>query len=294
MIMQRNMTRPLLFILIASMAAGAYARHLTGIVVDENKEPLPYATLKVRNKPIGALGDSTGSFSLRMDYVRPADTIAISYVGYEDKMIIAGQLAETDSIRIELTPAPKKLRDVVVAPSKNIKIKTKKMGKKHASGLMTASLNGEMAGECFGYEFHAKKGSKLLLSKVGFYYRDGENQMTKMRFRINVYDMSAVKGSMSNDFVSALSKPIYFDYAFDPSDEGKFEYELPEQIVLPDDALVSIEFVENLADEIFYFKNNLVGKRIWDKSLVDETWLKSPFASPFFVECAEVKTTTHR
>ena len=168
------------------------------------------------------------------------------------------------------------------------KLKRRKQGKKHASGMMIATYSGDMAGETFGYEFHTPKNKKLILEKVGFYYIEGDKQLTRMKFRINVYDMSKVKSDPSAAFVNVLSKPIIFEYNYSDSDNGKFVYNLPQHIVLPRDAMVEIEFLEDLGEKILYFKSNLVGKKIWTKDLTSTFWMKESFGAPFFFECLEI------
>ena len=113
--------------------------------------------------------------------------------------------------------------------------------------------------------------------------------MTKMKFRINVYDMSNVTGDYTSDFIPAIPEPIYFDFELGEEKKGKFEYILPESILLPRDAMVEIEMLKNLEDEMFYFKSNLFGKSIWSRSLEENFWFKHPFAAPFFVECLEME-----
>ncbi len=168
------------------------------------------------------------------------------------------------------------------------KHKTVKKGKKHGWGLMKGYIDGATAGEGWGLEFHTKKDRRLVLDKVGFFYCEGDSQMTAMKFRVNVYDMSAVEGSRSDKFVNVLSAPIYFDYTIGEKRSGKFEYRLPSPVLLPADAMVEIEFLENLGSEKLYYKCNLVGKQSWGRYADDPKWGRHPFASPFFAECIEV------
>jgi hypothetical protein len=264
-----------------------YSNNITGVVVDENGEPLPYATLKVKNKRIAALCDSTGRFSLNCDKINDTDSIIINYLSYQTKKLQFSQLIQSASKEISLTPKAEILKGIVISPSKRIKVKTNKKGKKHSWAFLKTVLDGETAGECFGYEFHAKNNKTLILDKVGFYYCEGDSMMTEMKFRINVYDMSRVKKSPSRDFIYVLPEPIYFDFALKEHKSGKFEYELPQQVILPKDAMVEIEMLHNLNGELFWFKSNLVGKRTWYKSLTDGEWDRQPFSAPFFIECVE-------
>ncbi len=278
--------RILLITLLLLVDINLYAGGISGIVVDEKGQPLPYSTIRVKNKRIAVLSDSIGHFNLKTNGIQINDTIAISYLGYKTKEIPLNELENSMSEWIVLAPAPMILQEVMICPTDKMKRKT--TGKRHSWGALKTYIDGQMAGECFGYEFHAKKRKKLILDKVGFYYCEGDSQMTKMKFRVNVYDMSGVKKSPSSNFINVLSKPIYFDYNLKGPLSGKFEYELPERIVLPRDAMVEIEFLENLNGEIFWFKSNLIGKRTWAKSIIDGEWEQNPFATPFFVECIEV------
>ncbi len=77
--------------LFAEPSAGAAV--LRGKVVDcDNGEPLPYATIKVRNRYGGAIADTAGVFELYGRF-QAGDTVVVSYVGYKAADVIAGSLA---------------------------------------------------------------------------------------------------------------------------------------------------------------------------------------------------------
>ncbi|MCI8998150.1 MAG: carboxypeptidase-like regulatory domain-containing protein [Muribaculaceae bacterium] len=281
------MIRILFFTLFVIGVTAGWAENIRGIILDDKGAPLPYASVCVKHRGVGCLSDSLGRFDLKGRRILPDDTLTVSYIGYEPFEVVIKEIDGENKGRVMLSSLATKLNEVIVYPSGKIKKKTK--GKKHEWALIKSYLDGEMAGECFGYEFHAKKNKKLLLYKVGFYYCEGVRQMTKMKFRINIYDMSDVKKSPSSEFKNILSKPIYFDYVYNGLPSGKYEYILPESIMLPDRAMVEIEFLENLNDEVFWFKSNWFGKRTWSKSIIDGEWEKNPFAAPFFIECVEVR-----
>ncbi|MBD5422042.1 MAG: carboxypeptidase-like regulatory domain-containing protein [Bacteroides sp.] len=275
----------LLVITLTFFGLGAQAGVVDGVVVDENGLPLPYATVRVKGRQVAALGDSIGHFKLTDNALKSSDSIVITYIGYKPLRLSLSQAYERNK-QFNMTPLAKELQEVVVKSNK--KLKRRKQGKKHASGMMIATYSGDMAGETFGYEFHTPKNKKLILEKVGFYYIEGDKQLTRMKFRINVYDMSKVKSDPSAAFVNVLSKPIIFEYNYSDSDNGKFVYNLPQHIVLPRDAMVEIEFLEDLGEKILYFKSNLVGNKIWAKDLKSTFWMKNPFGAPFFFECLEI------
>lgn len=263
------------------------AESFSGVVVNENNEPLPYSTIRVKKKRVATLSSKDGLFTLTSDAICENDTIIISYIGYETLNIRIGEYPDSDNylkMYTQLTP----LNEISVYAPQNIKRKTVSKGKKHSWSLLRTCICGKTAGDTYGYEFHSKKNKKLLLEKVGFFYCAGDRQMTGMNFRINVYDMSNVAGDPSSDFINVLDAPIFFEYKLDDNYNGKFEFFLSEPIMLPEHAMVEIEFLENLDDEIFWFKSNLVGGKTWTKLFNENIWVKTPFSTPFFIECSEI------
>lgn len=282
------MNRILLVIIISFLNYEiSSAESFSGIVVNENNEPLPYSTIRVKKKRIATLGDRSGRFSISSRSLCPNDTIYVTYIGYEPLEFGVGE--SIDSVRIlKMNSSPTLLNEVSVSDASKIKQKTKRKGKKHGWSLIKTCITGKTLGDTYGYEFHTSKNKQLFLDKVGFYYCEGNSQVSEMNFRINVYDMSLVKTDPTRDFINILDSPIYFEYRLGDDPSGKFEFQLPEPIALPDDAMIEIEFLENLGNEFFWFKSNLVGGKTWSKLFAENIWTKTPFSTPFFVECIEL------
>ncbi len=58
-------------------------RYITGIIIDEEtSEPLPFATVGLRNKGIGTVTNNNGQFGLKITPDLSHDTLVISYLGY--------------------------------------------------------------------------------------------------------------------------------------------------------------------------------------------------------------------
>ena len=281
------MFRIVLTIIISILGFAAFANTISGIVVDENGECLPYSTIRIMHKPIATLGDAYGCFTIKSESINQSDTLSITYIGYEPMKLAVNGLNADSTQTFKLQPATNLLNEITVNQKQKGKRKTVSKGKKHSWSLLKTNICGKTAGDTYGYEFHAKKNKKLFLDKVGFYYCEGDKQMTKMNFRINIYDMSNVKSEPTRNFINVLTEPIVFEYQLGDTASGKFEYTLPEQMVLPDDAMVEIEFLENLDDEIFWFKSNLIGGKSWSKLFLENIWVKTPFSTPFFIECVE-------
>lgn len=100
--------------LCGTMAYAQTDRMISGIVVDENGDPLPAAHIRQVSQTKGeelaaVITDMNGHF--RLTLLRTAKEIEISYLGYESKKV---RLTSANSYRIVLEPASELLDEVVV------------------------------------------------------------------------------------------------------------------------------------------------------------------------------------
>ena len=273
-----------LFLCLMLMSAAAWGEIR---VTDTDGETLPYASVKGMTKKAGTLTDSLGVVAGCPEGIVSTDTVVVSYPGYSPVRLTWGEFEARGGVA--LTDKGIKLETVTVLPRK---IKREVKGKKHSGGLILGSYDDVKGMNC-GYEFHTKPRHKNLLSSVGFYYKEVDNPnfrtMSRMKLRVQVYDMRNVTKDYTNQFI-AVGTPFYIDYVYDASNDGKFTYQLPELIELPQDAMVAIECVEDVpSGEAWVYRSNMVGKSCWSQSLKERFWMKEPFASPFFAEVLDVK-----
>src|SRR3569833_818043 len=98
----------LLLAVLCRLTAVAQTKKISGTVVDENNQPLPGATVKVKSGTAAAT-DTEGKFTIN----EPAATnvLLISFVGYNNQEVqINGQTTQTK----QQTPNKKNLNEVVV------------------------------------------------------------------------------------------------------------------------------------------------------------------------------------
>ncbi len=75
---------------------------LKGIVLDiNNKNPLPYANIYVKNKNRGVISNEKGQFSLNIKDLNETDTIRFQYIGYKTQNITFEQLNITSVVSLE-------------------------------------------------------------------------------------------------------------------------------------------------------------------------------------------------
>ena len=95
-------------ILLFSIPMLAQKVTITGVVTDENQQPLPGATVVVEPAHTGTATDLDGRFSLN---VLSTDKIVVSYIGYQPKTIAVGK---TRTFKVTLSPEVTQMDEVVI------------------------------------------------------------------------------------------------------------------------------------------------------------------------------------
>ena len=141
--------------LCGTMAYAQTDRMISGIVVDENGDPLPAAHIRQVSQTKGeelaaVITDMNGHF--RLTLLRTAKEIEISYLGYESKKV---RLTSANSYRIILEPASELLDEVVVTGYQTIsreratgsfaKVDSKKLETQRLSSV-SSLMEGRIAG----------------------------------------------------------------------------------------------------------------------------------------------------
>ena len=92
--------------LLLSLTVSAQKRNFTGVVVDNDNEPVMGASVVQKGTSNGSITDFDGNFSVS---VEPGATLVISYVGY-----VTQEVQAANNMRIVLNPDDKTLGEVVV------------------------------------------------------------------------------------------------------------------------------------------------------------------------------------
>ncbi len=90
--------------------------HLNGKVLDQQTQvPLPYASVALKGKPIGTVTNQAGEFTFHLSDRYMADTLLISFVGYEPYRERVQKLVSQPVATIQLSPSTIVLGEVVVS-----------------------------------------------------------------------------------------------------------------------------------------------------------------------------------
>ena len=87
---------------------------ISGVVVNrDNNEALPFASITLKNYPIGTISNEEGEFDFYVPKSKRNDTILVSFIGFNNYEIPVANI--TDKLQIRLQPSNEVLREVIVS-----------------------------------------------------------------------------------------------------------------------------------------------------------------------------------
>ncbi|SRR5258706_6264291 len=104
--------------LLIAVVSHAQQITITGKVVDRHtKEPLPYASISIANKPIGLITNDQGEFDFHIPSDLRNDIMAVNMLGYKTFEAPVWSLISPNAIVIEMQAAAVLLKEVVITDS---------------------------------------------------------------------------------------------------------------------------------------------------------------------------------
>lgn len=158
----RKIVSFLLLLLLSTSMAIAQTRNITGKVTDENGNPVPFVSVKLKDGKTGVSADAGGVFIIKASM---GSTLVISSVGYADKEVTV----DAESISITLVRDSKEtISEVVVTTAFNIKkdqrttpFSTQVIKSDALTIIPQSNLNDALAGKVAGVQFRSQSGAKL-------------------------------------------------------------------------------------------------------------------------------------
>jgi hypothetical protein len=107
--------KPLLFVLLFApfFLLAQQNGQISGKVVDENGESLPYASVFVRNTTLGTATNAQGEFKLVLP--RGQQNIVVNYIGYQQYTEAVEVGEKNKALRIQLQPSDLEIKEVVIS-----------------------------------------------------------------------------------------------------------------------------------------------------------------------------------
>ena len=124
-------------LLIFSSLTQAQTRLLTGRIVNQKGQPVPFATIRVKGTTQALSADADGNFSVR---VKPTDALIVTSTGVAQKEIPVGS---SNFLNISVTEKENNLTEVVVTAALGIRRQARELG--YATTAVTSKQLNEAA-----------------------------------------------------------------------------------------------------------------------------------------------------
>ncbi|MBX0292767.1 carboxypeptidase-like regulatory domain-containing protein [Hymenobacter sp. HSC-4F20] len=176
----------------------AQENKISGRVVDEKtKEPIPFASIGLKEEQTGALTNEYGYFQIPMPEKNPQDSLVVVALGYFHKAVLIKPGIKIQDMIIEVPKRAIELKEVKVVSS--AKIKNLDLGSK--SNTPGEGMIQGMPGSQYAFFVKNDKGKKLgNVRSVSFYI--GENGFPREPFRVRLYKADGNYNSPNTDLLT--------------------------------------------------------------------------------------------
>lgn len=170
---------------------------MTGRIVDEKtKEPIPFASIGLKEEQTGALTNEYGFFQLAMPQKNPQDSLIVNALGYFRKAVFIKPGIKVQDMIIEV---PKRAIELANVTVKGGKVKNLALGSN--SNTPGDGMIQGMPGSQYAFFVKNEKGKKLgNVRSVSFYI--GENGFPREPFRVRLYKADGNYNSPNTDLLT--------------------------------------------------------------------------------------------
>jgi hypothetical protein len=264
------MRLPILFFLLT--AYSIKAQFISGKVLDAStKQPLPYVNIGIINKNLGTVSDEYGDFSLELNPELLSDTLRFSMIGYGKKdFVLRDYLAQEKAENvILLNEEALLLEGVTVIRKKNKKYRRKILGNKTESKTLVGGFTSNDLGNEIGFICRIRQSPTFLET---FNLSIAKNSYGNIRFRLNFYSL---RNGMPDQNI--LNEMIMIETDIE---SGMVSVDLrPYDIVMEDDFLVAIEWIEDLGNGELLFSAGFFGSNLFARATSQGTWTQMGVAA---------------
>jgi len=175
----------LLMIFLLGVAQPIIGAPVSGIVVSEKMEPIPFVNIGIPAKGVGTVAAEDGTFALSIPDELLDDTICFSSIGFLPVGRAARELLAIGVAKVVLKERVTELQGVVVRGTRDKKLT---LGSKTKARFLMSSLGtGDLGGEV-GTLIHIKR-KRVILDSLHFFLI--RNTFDTVKLRLNLY---AVEG----------------------------------------------------------------------------------------------------
>ena len=224
----------------------AVVEGVSGVVVDENGEPIIGTTVKVEGTRLGTVTDSNGRYSIALP--RDRDQLKFSYVGY----VTQTRNVNGSTLNVTLKEDNSDLRDIVV-----VGYGISRSGTSREESLDTHALEGRVAG------IDVKKAKAKIKPESDLIAVKEQKAQFGYEFEIQQPLTMTSDGKTTTTEIARYQLPATYQYLGIPrADKDAF---------LVADATEWQQYSLLEGEASVYFENSFVGKTILDPTVVNDT-----------------------
>lgn len=224
----------------------AVVEGVSGVVVDENGEPIIGTTVKVEGTRLGTVTDSNGRYSIALP--RDRDQLKFSYVGY----VTQTRKVNGSTLNVTLKEDNSDLRDIVV-----VGYGISRSGTSREESLDTHALEGRVAG------IDVKKAKAKIKPESDLIAVKEQKAQFGYEFEIKQPLTMTSDGKTTTTEIARYQLPATYQYLGIPrADKDAF---------LVADATEWQQYSLLEGEASVYFENSFVGKTILDPTVINDT-----------------------
>ena len=226
-----------LFLSFWLLAVAASAQPISGTVTNAaTRAGLPYVNIGVVGKDLGTVSTENGAYQLGFREALAQDTVRISSVGYQTRLLTLGALQAQPNVA--LTPESVSLQEVQVQ-GENLFRRNLTLGNTGNSKTMILKLKTDNLGAEMGTVIRLKnKPTRLLTANFNVAF----NQLGPLTLRVNLYGLDA-KGRPSEE--KLLHRDLIVTSAIT---QGTISVDLTkERVVVDEDFFLAVEWIKPAA-----------------------------------------------
>ncbi len=195
--LQRLLALLCLFLVLPLLGFSQEAKITGRIVDDASKEPIPFASIGLKEEQTGALTNEYGFFQMAMPQKNPQDSLVVVALGYRRKSVLIKPGQKVQDMIIEVNKLAVKLENVNVVSSAKIK----NLGLGSRSNTPGEGMIQGMPGSQYAFFVKNEKGKTLgNVRTVSFYI--GENGFPREPFRVRLYKADGNYNSPNTDLLT--------------------------------------------------------------------------------------------
>jgi len=128
---QNRLTKHLFFlllVLVSNPVLSQQPEYITGRLTDaKTQEPVVFATIRIKDRALGIISNTDGSFKIPLRFKEYGDIIEVSSMGYRTKKIMIQDFSVDGLNAVKLQPATFELEEAVVTAKKKRKLSAKQI-----------------------------------------------------------------------------------------------------------------------------------------------------------------------